>query len=165
MTQSNPPQYPPPPPAPQPGQAYPPYGFYPPGAAPGVAGSAYPAGAYGYAAPGAYAPVPAKHSGVGIASLLLGILSVLGLVATTVVAVIVAGNDPSVFENENAPATIGVGVCALLCLLLSLVGIGLGIGGLVQGNRKRVFPVIGLSLNAVIVILVVGLVVLGAASN
>ena len=166
MTQSDPPPSPYGPPSPPP-PAYPPYGHYPPppGAPPGMAPPPYAAMGYGYGMYGPGAPQPTSHSGIGIASLLLGILSVLGLVATVVVGVVMTANDPGALENENSPATLALGACALACLLLSLVGVGLGIGGLVQRDRKRVFAWIGLTLNAVILLLVVGLMVVGALSE
>jgi hypothetical protein len=162
MSQSSdpppPPPSPPPPPTqqsqqPQPAQ-YPHY----------MPGNPYPF-AYPYSAAAGYPPPSLRHSGVGIASVIIAVLSVVGLMATLIGAVILVANDPSVFENEQAPATIAVGLSVIACMLLSLVGAALGIGGLAQRGRKRAVPAIGLSVNALIVLLMLGLIALGMAAG
>ena len=156
MTQGN---YPTSYPAPPPGQ----YAQYPVpsyGSPPWGADPAYPAAAYGYGA-----PAPQKHPGLGIISVILAGLSGVGLIVTMVVAVMAAANDPAIFENEQAPATVALGACVILGAFLSLVGVGLGIGGLTDRNRRKVFAVVGLAVNAVVILIVVGLMALGAAAK
>ena len=103
-----------------------------------------------------------KHSGLGIASILLAVLAGIGFAVTMVIAVAIMGDDPTAFGNEEAPATMILGACVVLCGLASLVGIGLAIGGLVEKNRKKVFPTIGLVVNALGILLLVGLAILGS---
>ena len=124
------------------------YAQYPPGQYPG--GTGY------------YAPEPLKHSGLGIISLLLAILAGVGFVITMIVAVVVMADDPKVFDNEQAPATMILGACVILCGLVSLIGVGLGIGGLVEKNRKKVFPTIGLVVNGLGILLLICLAILGS---
>ena len=129
---------------------YPQQQGYPPG---------YPQGYGGYG----YPPAPAKHSGVGLASFIMAILTGLAILALFVWAGYMQVTDPAAVENENDPRMIAIGVGFMACLLLVLVGIALGIGGVLQTDRKKLFGILGLVLNGLIVLLTVGLIVLGLA--
>ncbi|WP_172252300.1 hypothetical protein [Saccharibacillus deserti] len=100
-----------------------------------------------------------KHSGVGIASFVLSLVSIALYVVFFVAAIGVAYSfsemgttlDPYTATEEQL---MGFGVGALVLLLsilgaavLNLVGVILGIVGLVSKDRKKVFPVIGTILN------------------
>ncbi len=78
------------------------------------------------------------YSGFGIASLMIGLLTLAG--ACLVFALVLAG--------------IGTGLSLALGLcgggILAFVGIGLGIAGAVRG-RSKVVPILGVILNAVFV--------------
>jgi hypothetical protein len=120
----------------------------------------YPPAGYGYTA-----PVPPRHSGLGIISIVLAALSAVAVVVTLVIAGVMSAKDPTMFDNDQAPATMALGAAVILGACLSLVGVGLGIGGLVDKNRKKVFPTIGVVFNALIILAVVGLMILGALAK
>ena len=109
--------------------------------------------------------MPLKHSGLGILSLVLAALSGAAMIVTLIIAAVMSANDPTLFDNDQAPATIALGAAVILGAFASLVGVGLGIGGLVDKNRKKVFPAIGVAFNALIILAVVGLMVLGALAK
>ena len=156
--QGSDPQYPPPP-APQATYAQAPAGHYAP---PGYANPFPPHGTYGGAPMGYFGNLPKKHSGVGIASAVVAVLSGLSVVATFTVAVVLTVNDPTVFDDEEGPATVALGFLLVLAVILSLIGLGLGIGAVMQRDHKKTLGVVGLILNGAIVVGVVGLIVLGA---
>ena len=117
---------------------------------------------YGVAPMGYSGNLPKKHSGVGIASAVVAVLSGLSVVATFTVAVVLTVNDPTVFDDEEGPATVALRFLLVLAVILSLIGLGLGIGAVVQREHKKTLGVVGLILNGAIVVGVVGLIVLGA---
>jgi hypothetical protein len=46
-------------------------------------------------------------------------------------------------------------------MLLDVVALGLGIGGLLQPDRNRALPIVGIVLSAVVLLMGVGLIALG----
>ena len=63
--------------------------------------------------------------------------------------------------DEDSVGTILLGLIMIGGCFLAFVGLILGVAGLFQKNRKRVFPVLGTAFNAMILLGVVGLVVVG----
>ncbi len=101
-----------------------------------------------------------RHSGLGIASLILSIL----IGTTEFVMILVAAIIESASEagmDEDSVGTILLGLIMIGGCFLAFVGLILGVAGLFQKNRKRVFPVLGTAFNAMILLGVVGLVVVG----
>jgi hypothetical protein len=64
--------------------------------------------------------------------------------------------------NEESPTAIVLGLLVIGVGLLVLLGLGLGIAGLFQSDRRKVFSVLGVVINAAIVAGTIGLMVLGA---
>ena len=99
-----------------------------------------------------------KHSGPGIASFILGLLSILAIIVSLVVMVAglaeYATQEGLVIPDEEeiaANATVLVGALLyMLSLLLSIIGIVLGIVGCVIRNRRRVFAILGLVFSALV---------------
>src|SRR5438067_12235526 len=133
----------------------------------------HPAGYPGYGS--TYAPVPQPyalpprgHSPVGVVSFVLAILSgvgIFGLVlsATVMAARHSAGRGPA-FDDQS-PQAMAIGLAFLLSVFGAFVGVALGIGALFQVDRKRVFAVLGLCLNLLVLVSIVGLVLLGMAAG
>ena len=103
-----------------------------------------------------------RHSGLGIASFVIALFSGVMEMGLIVIAGVMAETTPG-GVNEESPQVILLGLCLLGGAALSLLGIGLGIGGLLQSNRKAVFAVLGIVFNAMVILGVLGLFVLGMA--
>jgi hypothetical protein len=69
------------------------------------------------------------------------------------------------WADEESLQVMLFGLLIISGLVVSLVGLVLGITGLVQGGRSKVFPVLGLGLNAVIIVGVIGIIVIGVLSG
>ncbi|OAB43211.1 hypothetical protein [Paenibacillus glacialis] len=101
-------------------------------------------------------PIIVKHSGPGIASFVLCMISLLGYIAS--VAFIGSLFTSSLNENlsslsEETIEKLGVaGSIVILFLLMNLIGVILGIVGVSLRNRKKIFAILGLIMNAAILI-------------
>ena len=98
---------------------------------------------------------PPTQSGFGIASFVLGIVLFLGNALLFVAAV--AQDSTGVADNEShGRFTTALAVALLGTGPLSIVGLVLGVPGLVQRSRSKVFPVLGICCNAVLLLGVIG---------
>jgi hypothetical protein len=108
-----------------------------------------------------------KHSRLGIASFIVGIVALfvlcLGMVLAFVYAGSIATQDLTSQITLSSPLVLGLG--ALLCAspVLSLVGFVLGLLAVVQKNDKRTFGILGCIINILVifvfgVLFVIGLV-------
>jgi len=111
-----------------------------------------------------------KQSGLGIASFIIGLLCIIGIIAlsmTTVVSLTDAiqpdGTLPDTEELASSSEVIIAGILMLFTILISLVGLVLGIVSLFMKNRRKVFGIIGVVLNGLLVVGFGGLMVLGMA--
>jgi hypothetical protein len=96
------------------------------------------------------------HKGIGIASFIIGVTCVtlvLALVGTTGVMAKAGKLTPEL--------SIIIGLGMLSACFVELIGIGLGIFGAVDRSSKKVYPVMGLILNTVILVLFGALVFIG----
>jgi len=85
-----------------------------------------------------------KHSGAGIAALIIGILDILGacliIVLSLTITYVLFVNLTSIFVG-----------------ILCIVGVTLGIIGIVQQVQNKIYAIIGLVLNALVLFSVCGL--------
>jgi hypothetical protein len=102
------------------------------------------------------------HSGLGIASFLVGLLAGVGEMAVVGWAGYTGVTHRGTITPDS-PTAILLGLAMLAGLGLALLGGMLGVGGLFQANRKRVFAVLGMALNALVVLAFLGLMVIGLA--
>lgn len=109
-------------------------------------------------------PPSAPHSGLGIASFIIALVTGTLLVIAMVFAGIMAAAAGGDVDDE-APAMIAVGCFIILGVLAHLLGLGLGIAGLVQRDRRRVFAALGMVLNGVAVLGVLALMAIGLAAG
>lgn len=99
-----------------------------------------------------------KHSGPGIASFILSLVTIIGYIAC--VAIIGAIISPymgpdGMLDLPNVEDIQGITLAIFLFLLLiviNVIGLILGIVGVAIKNRKKVFSIIGLVINAIIVL-------------
>ncbi|MCR2804370.1 hypothetical protein [Paenibacillus soyae] len=125
------------------------------------------------------APVKMKHSGLGIASFVLALVAVLTIVIGIIMSVAAVASSPDFMNaTEDEIATdileggggefatlMGAGLLMLLSIGISIVGLILGIIAVVLKNRKKVFGIIGLILNALMVLGVVMLFAIGLVAS
>lgn len=120
------------------------------------------------------------HSRMGVASFVIAILATVAIVALIIItgaltAQALEGVNP---QNTNPQelqerlqdsqaatwlALAGTGV--FVCLFLYLVGLGLGIAGSVQGQRKRLFAVLGAVFNGGAILVFVVLTLFGLVAG
>ena len=100
-----------------------------------------------------------RHSGLGIASFVVGLLAGIVEFAILAAAGVIEVSTPGGMD-ENSPAAVLIGLGLLAGLALSLLGVGLGIGGLTQ-RRKKVFAVLGVVVSLLVTLAVAGLLVVG----
>jgi hypothetical protein len=104
-------------------------------------------------------PPAFKHSGFGLISFIIGML--MGIFEFGVIAFATVAATAK--TSSQAPAMEIAGCGMILGLLICVAGVIFGIVGLKQPDRKKVFSVIGLCSNALILLGVLGLVVIGLA--
>ncbi len=109
-------------------------------------------------------PAAWRHSGVGIASFVTGIIALLlfiGAIGVVLVAVV------STRHARQPPQAllVPVGLMVIGSGLMALVGTGLGIGGCCQRERKKVFAILGLVINGFLLLAGIGLMLVGLASS
>ncbi|WP_440118227.1 hypothetical protein [Paenibacillus sp. QZ-Y1] len=122
-----------------------------------------------------YPPVPEdpslgrlKHSGPGIASFVIGLVSLVGYMLTFFIATMAVNSSVGVMttpiqleEIALHPAVALASLSTLVCLVLNLAGTILGVIGLVLKNRKKVFSIIGTILNGIMILAFAGLIIVG----
>ncbi|WP_169085395.1 hypothetical protein [Paenibacillus sp. PL91] len=125
---------------------------------------------------------PKKHSGLGIASLIIGLISVVLLI----IAIVSGSSFADQIGNNNLPdpsadtaafqasieelgqEVLASMVIAIFCIfgagLISLVGLILAIIGAFSSKRRKVFSVVGIVLNVLVFVGGIGLFFAGIAS-
>lgn len=108
-------------------------------------------------------PIAVKHSGLGIASFIMGILVIIGVCITFGVA----GGSANVSTMDTSYDSLMTGIGLLACgtIAVALVGLVLGIIAVVQKNTKKVFGIIGLVLNALVFLGLCGVIAIGMIAN
>jgi hypothetical protein len=130
------------------------------GAPPGYGGVA-PAGyGGGYGTHPQWTQQPPAQSGVGVASFVLAVIGGIALVSLVVVAGVMETQTPGGMDEES-PQAIAVGMGILVGLVMNVVGVVLGIVAVLQHDRKKVFGVLGLVFNALILLAIGGLLMVG----
>jgi hypothetical protein len=110
-----------------------------------------------------------------IAILVTVVIVVLFIVAGSLTAQALQGVEPQsatpqeVQERlQDSPAAAALalsGIGIFVCLFLYLLGIGLGIAGIVQGQRKRLFSVLGAVFNGGAILVFVVLTLFGLVAG
>jgi hypothetical protein len=104
----------------------------------------------------------ASHSGLGIASCALGVLALLAAFLAIGLAADVGFDDIEAAIDAEEPEAILAGLLVLGSGLICLVGGALAVVGLIQRDRNKTFAVIGLGLNALLLLGWLMLVIIGA---
>jgi hypothetical protein len=105
-------------------------------------------------------PLTSKHSGLGIASFIISLLTgILMCVAIGGATILQASSGGAIRSNTTVMAILGLFILALI--FACLVALGLGIGALFQKNRKRVFGVLGIVISAATIVIWIALEIIG----
>lgn len=107
--------------------------------------------------------VEKKHSGLGIASLIIGTTVGVLMFLLFVVAGVLEASTPGGLDEDSAEALV-VGVLLIGFLFLEVLAIGLGIAGLLQAERHKLFAVLGVVFSAATIVTTMFLVILGLLS-
>lgn len=91
-----------------------------------------------------------KHSGAGIASFILALISIIGMAVA-----LFAAKSLAVPPDEGAGQAVGgfiaVAVSMFVFTVTALIGAVLGVAGTTRRDRLKLFPVLGLALNTLLV--------------
>jgi len=101
-------------------------------------------------------PPPRRHKGLGIASFIIA----LSVLVVTVLIFLVAG----VMHNAGASSPTAnaiIGSAIFFLWFLDLVAVGLGIAGAVDSASKKAFPVLGIVIGSITLVLSAALIVIG----
>jgi hypothetical protein len=90
------------------------------------------------------------HSGLGIASFVIGLVVVVIILLMILLIGVLVSNRANRNTADTMAAMTGLFICG--GALASLVGLGLGMAGVFQEDRNRTFAVIGLILNGLIIL-------------
>jgi small-conductance mechanosensitive channel len=117
-------------------------------------------------------PVPAanqSHSRLGIASFVIGLISFIIFCLAIVLAfgygVSIASTAPSIQSLESSPMIITFGVMMLVSPVVSLVGAVLGFVAVFQKVKKKLFAILGIVVNLLVVLVFCALLVIGLAGQ
>ncbi|KIL35608.1 hypothetical protein SD71_12745 [Cohnella kolymensis] len=123
---------------------------------------------------------PLKHSGFGIASFIMGIVGILGLIiVTTVIVSLVSSTldlstlvdpngNPTMTEEEIIAAVTPILPYIILFplfIVIHFIGLILGIIGLARAGYRKMFAIIGTILNGMVLLLVLLLLIIGLAAG
>lgn len=115
-------------------------------------------------------PVLLKHSGPGIASFVLSMVSLLGyIVSVAVVGALISpivNVESNTVTNEDVVQKLGIaGLVVILFILMNVIGLILGIVGVSLKNRKKIFAILGLILNGIILLSLASFFVIAVISS
>ncbi|UCD57071.1 MAG: hypothetical protein JSV16_14850 [Candidatus Hydrogenedentota bacterium] len=103
-----------------------------------------------------------KHSGLGIASFIISLAAGTYEFVLVVVAGVLESITPGGMDEESLVAIL-LGLFVLGGLAANLAGMALGIAGLVQNDRKKVYPTLGFVFNGAIILGLIALMAIGAS--
>ena len=96
------------------------------------------------------------HKGLGIASFVIGVICLITVMGLVVVAGVVTNAGRATPEFNMI-----IGLSVISAVFVDLIGIVLGIFGATDRSSKKVYPVLGLVLNVLVVVLFTALMIVG----
>jgi hypothetical protein len=103
---------------------------------------------------------PLPSSGLGIASLVIGLIAGAIEFVNLVIAGILSQKQGGELD-ENSTEAMVVGLILFVGLFFGLIGGVLGIIGMVQANRAKGYAIAGLVVNSLVALGVLGIIVIG----
>ncbi|MEZ6125279.1 MAG: hypothetical protein R3C49_19190 [Planctomycetaceae bacterium] len=101
------------------------------------------------------------HSGPGIASFVTSLFAGMSLLGLLVLTIVVLGPNPDAVPDDD-PKLIIIGLSGIFAMMLMVVSIVLALVALFQPDRRKLFAILGLTLNFLLIVVFGGLVVLGS---
>jgi len=98
--------------------------------------------------------VKSQNSGLGISSFILSIVAFFTQIFVYTVTTIKQFSDPKWLEQESIGSKL-IGFLMIVSIFIVLVGIGLGIAGLLQKQKRKVFSVLGVVFNLLMIMVLV----------
>ena len=99
------------------------------------------------------------HKGTGIASFIIGVTCIITIMVLIGIAGVMTNTG-----RATAELNMILGLGMISAVLVDLIGIGLGVFGAADRSSKKVYPVLGLILNVVVVALFAALLIIGLLS-
>ncbi len=122
-----------------------------------------------FAPPPLIPPDTRKHSKIGIASFVISLVAALIFCLAFLLAFgygfSMAAQNPSFQVDQGSPFILTLGLLMCASPFLSMVGLGLGIGAVVQKADKKLFGIIGLAGNLLIILAFCVLAAIGLATQ
>jgi hypothetical protein len=106
---------------------------------------------------------PRPHSGAGMVSFAMALIAALGGVIATVLAVVLSMAVPPVADDD--PIMILTVLVFLGSVMTSFAGLVVGFVGAFQSDRNATYAVVGLGVNAVVLLGMIGLMALGILAD
>jgi hypothetical protein len=97
-----------------------------------------------------------NHNSKGVASFVIGVISVVSVLALIVTAGVMTNAG-----TMTPQLTMLIGLGMISACFVDLIGIGLGVVGAVDRSSKKLYPVLGLTLNIGIVVVFFALLFVG----
>ena len=101
-----------------------------------------------------------KHSGLGIASFITSVISIILLFAALAIGGAIEVTTPGGMDEDSTEAVL-IGLGIIFVLLLALTSFGLGMAGIFQKDCKRIFAILGTVFSATIILATIALVLFG----
>ena len=109
------------------------------------------------------APTPViRHCGIGIASFIMAILNIILMFVMVGTAGYLQASTPGGL-TEKSPEAVVVGLITILLVAMVVVSIILSVVSLFRKNHKKIFGILGLAFNLLILFIVGGLMAIGLA--
>ncbi|MFM2480303.1 hypothetical protein [Celerinatantimonas sp. YJH-8] len=101
-----------------------------------------------------------KHSGVGIASFIISIVTAVFSFLFILIAGVVSTLVPGGLDRHSG-ALILIGLFVIIFIFSELVALGLGIAGLCQRDRNKIFAILGTVFSVVALLITMLLALIG----